>query len=356
MLKSYINNIIYGEDSVLLQELNLIKKEIKKLKNSLSTINKTLDDNQKQNREEKKLKRWIEVTTKIGCSNNCIYCPQDMLLSSYCKGARNITMTLKDFKRALSHIPQWLDIDFAGFNEPFENSEAFDMVEYAILKGYKVSVFTTLKGLSSNKIEQLKKLNLKSIVIHLPDEEGMMKMQVDIEYLKKLRQLYDLNLPNVKYLCIGSVHKKIDKCIADLAKKDKKITYRADNLKNDSKLSDKLKYNENCGRVISGKQKIICSRRINYHGLDRTATHVECSVLLPDGSLVLCCQDYGLKHVLGNLYEQNYEIIMHGNVMREIEQSMFCLNNNEILCRKCEFACKYDEEKWKNFEKEGFYK
>lgn len=354
MLKKYLNNVICDEDSVLFQELNSIKKEIKKLKNSISAISNTSDNN--FNKVGGGLVRWVEITTKIGCSNNCIYCPQDLLLKSYCEKTRNMQMTLENFKRALSHIPQWLDIAFAGMNEPFENPAAFEMVEYATTNGYKVSIYTTLKGLSSNQIEKLRKLNLKRIVIHLPDNEGMMKLQVDIDYLTKLRQLFNLNLPNVRYVCIGSVHKKIDENIAKCVKKEKKIIFRAGNLKDANKLSGELKYSENCGRVISEKQKVICSRRINYKGLDRTATHVECSVLLPDGSLVLCCQDYGLKHVLGNLYEQDYETIMYGDVMKKIEQSMLCSNNHEILCRKCEFACEYNEEKWENFEKTRLYK
>lgn len=356
MLRKYLNNVICGGDSVLFQELHSIKKEIKKLKNSISTVSNTLDDNLHQSREERKLKRWVEITTKIGCSNNCIYCPQDLLLSSYCKKTCKTQMKLEDFKRALSHIPQWLDINFAGMNEPFENPEAFEMVEYAIINGYKVSIFTTLKGLSINQIEKLGKLNLKSIVVHLPDNEKMMNLQVNKDYLSRLRQFFDLNLSNVKYVCIGSVHKMIDEKISKCVKQDKKVIFRAGNLKDADKWPGELKHNENCGRIINEKQRVICSRRLNYNRLDRTATHVECSVLLPDGSLILCCQDYGLKHVLGNLYEQDYETIMYGDVMKEIEQSMSCLNNHEILCRKCEFACEYSKEKWENFENYGSYK
>ena len=30
-------------------------------------------------------------------------------------------------------------------------------------------------------------------------------------------------------------------------------------------------------------------------------------VLLPDGTVILCCMDYGMKHVLGNLLEMDYK-------------------------------------------------
>ena len=33
------------------------------------------------------------------------------------------------------------------------------------------------------------------------------------------------------------------------------------------------------------------------------------NVLLPNGDMTLCCMDYGLKHILGNLYKQEYKDI-----------------------------------------------
>jgi hypothetical protein len=34
------------------------------------------------------------------------------------------------------------------------------------------------------------------------------------------------------------------------------------------------------------------------------------NVLLPNGDVTLCCMDYSLKHLLGNLYERSYEEII----------------------------------------------
>ena len=34
--------------------------------------------------------------------------------------------------------------------------------------------------------------------------------------------------------------------------------------------------------------------------------------MFPDGTLVVCCQDYGMKHVLGNLLEESWEEIRAG--------------------------------------------
>jgi hypothetical protein len=34
------------------------------------------------------------------------------------------------------------------------------------------------------------------------------------------------------------------------------------------------------------------------------------NVLLPNGDISLCCMDYGLQHILGNLFESSYEDIV----------------------------------------------
>jgi hypothetical protein len=48
------------------------------------------------------------------------------------------------------------------------------------------------------------------------------------------------------------------------------------------------------------------------------------NVLLPDGRVSLCCMDYGLEQILGNLFEQEYDDI--------IPVPFSCFN----LCSHCE--------------------
>lgn len=306
--------------------------------------------------EEKKsskpyvLKRWIEITTKIGCSNNCAYCPQKKLVSTYCTNPeRKTEMCFEDFKLALRHIPKWLDVCFTGMNEPFENKDAFQMVEYAVEKGYKVHVYSTLKALTRIQIEQFRNLKIKTFVIHLPDKAGMMCLEPDEEYINKLKAFDSIVQKNVKYVCIGELHPAIPKEIAEKVNCDKVVMLRAGNVLKNEKISDNLNFHPNCGRVIGADKKVICNRRLRYKEQDRKATHAEATILLPDGSVILCCQDWGLEHTLGNLYEQDYESVMYGEVMQEIEKSMFCENDKDILCRRCEYALEYDEKRWENF-------
>jgi hypothetical protein len=57
--------------------------------------------------------------------------------------------------------------------------------------------------------------------------------------------------------------------------------------------------------------------------------------LLPNGDLALCCMDFGLKHVIGNLREQTIDEIYKGPIFKKILQS-FSDPSVDSLCRVCE--------------------
>lgn len=300
------------------------------------------------------LQRWVEITPTMGCSNNCKYCPQSKLLSTYFKNDKNrkSSMTLMDFKKVLSNIPKDVSIDFAGMAEPFLNKEAFSMVEYAVNEGYDVHIFTTLRGLTKVQLEKLAEMPLGSFVVHVADDEKLMNITVDEEYIEKIKMCNDLNFTNIEFVVIGNVHKEVRSAVKGKIEEIKIIT-RGNNL-DFSKLPDHIKDLNHENLDVKGK-KVICGRRFFNLSVSKPATKVEITVMLPDGTLLLCCMDYGMNHILGNLYEESYEDIMNGLAMQKIEKSMFCENNDYLLCRDCESVILYDESAWKNFDKRGIY-
>lgn len=57
--------------------------------------------------------------------------------------------------------------------------------------------------------------------------------------------------------------------------------------------------------------------------------------MLPDGRVIICSNDWGMKHVLGNLLEQSYEDIMNGEEAQRIRRAMNDETKDVILCRNC---------------------
>lgn len=301
------------------------------------------------------LQKWIEFTLNIGCPNNCLYCPQKTFINKYFEKDKNRKkeMTLEDFKAILVNVPKDVDIDFAGFGEPFVNPEAIDMMEYATSNGYRVHIYSTLRELDLEKLERLKKIPISSFIVHLPDEDGLIKLKVDDNYLEVLRKFVSLNIPNTDYMVIGRIHHLIPPIINRHLESTPIVT-RGKNI-DKSKFPEHITFSELKEICIPDTTKVLCNRRFSNKTKGDRPTCTETTILLPDGTLVLCCQDWGLKHQLGNLYENTYLEIINGPVMKRIEDSMMCKNSDYLLCRNCEWAVVWDKQKWQNFEKCGCY-
>ena len=62
------------------------------------------------------------------------------------------------------------------------------------------------------------------------------------------------------------------------------------------------------------------------------------NILLPNADVALCCNDYGLQHIIGNLLNQSYDSLFHSNEFRRVKAGMQD-NASEILCRYCSQPC-----------------
>ena len=279
---------------------------------------------------------FIEFTTVIGCRNNCSYCPQTKLVHSYFSSSprRPQILTLQNFKKILHQIPQNIEINFSGFSEPFQNSDCTDMIIYAHQQGYIVNIYTTLRGLTIKSfkkiIENISFKNSKKsrFIIHLPSEDKSEHIPVNQTYLKLLTTIINSKI-NVSYTYLGdNLSTQVEKLLNQhhLHVHYAKTISRAGNLSLNKIKTPQLKSKQlNCG---------------NYQNSLRG------HVILPDGTVVLCCMDYGLKHVLGNLLTHNYTDILNSP---ELKKVLLGLKNPQAntLCRHCELATS-DNQRSKN--------
>lgn len=234
----------------------------------------------------------IEITTSLPCSINCRLCPQDILRKKY--RGRSF-LSLYDFKTIIDKIPREIKITFSGFSEPFLNYYTMDMIEYAAQKGHKIDLYSTLIGLKTEDVSRLAKIGLNFFVLHLPDSLGNAHILITEEYLHTL----------------AMVLKNINIDIFSVMNKSFPNNGRAGNLSE-----------------FKGHRK----------GFFR-CTYLENNifVLLPSCDVVLCCNDYGLQHVLGNLLTQDYIEIVNCKEYKTIKRNRFMLDG-DILCRKCKCA------------------
>lgn len=269
----------------------------------------------------------IEVTPKVGCSVNCRFCPQKLLLSRYYKDNRNrkSEMSFDDFKIFLEKIPANTILDWSGFVEPFLNPAAIDMMEYASSKGIEQNLFTTLQGLDYKTFHRVLQIPFDEVVLHTADRFGYANITITDLYLKMIKEIVSAKkIDGTPFLtsanCQFEPSEEVTAITAGKVKIYCEMSDRAGNLENkDNKLASKH---------LSGK--IACSR-------SRILNH---NVLLPDGSLVLCCNDFGLDYVLGNLNTDTYDDIQHSVVMANILKGTNSESYSDFICRKCMFAVK----------------
>lgn len=267
----------------------------------------------------------MEVTPSIGCRVHCKYCPQDILVKRYFKNDKNrkSVMTLDDYKRYLDMLPIDTIIDFSGFVEPFLNADSVEMMIYTAEQKHKMTLYTTFRGLSYEDFQVVKNLPFNYVCIHTPDADGYAAIPMTEEYFTIFKEaLVSKKADGTSFIdtanCQSRPHPKIIDITNGKLKIYCELQDRAGNLDTNSNVLSHAK----------NKGKMICSRapRLNHN------------VLLPDGTIVLCCNDFGMRHVLGNLNESTYDEIISGISARNIKEAMNKGNVSGNICEKCIFA------------------
>lgn len=262
----------------------------------------------------------MEFTTcvpKKGCVVDCVFCPQQTLLSVY-KGEKNLS--LDNFKRIVDKIPEEVRITFAGFTEPWLNKQCTDMLLYAHETGHPVSAFTTVVGMTIEDIERIKHIPFAGrpnggFTVHLPDQERKAKHPIAGKFIETVEYMHKVHneIQNFSVMCMGTVHESVRHLWPDAPVYD--MWSRAGNLIGEAALKPEV--NKYIFKSIDhGDQPMTC-------GCDERLYH---NVCMPNGDVALCCMDYKLEHITGNILESTYDEV--------VPAPYSCYE----MCNKCENA------------------
>ncbi len=262
----------------------------------------------------------MEITTVIGCKVNCHHCPQGRIIKQYRRRGESREMSLETFQRCLEKLPLAVRVDFSGMAEPWLNSACTEMVLHAVSSGHRVAIYTTLVGMSEADFDLLAGLELEAFVIHVPDAGNLAKIPVTPEYLHLLRRVVETplmvrNSSNYKASSHGPMHPAVAPIVEPRLPVDYRLHDRAGNV-------DHLPAER---RSVPGP--LVC----------RWGPLLNRNVLLPDGSVLLCCMDYGMEHTLGNLLACSYEELFTGEEAARLEAGLQD-PATPILCRACSEA------------------
>ena len=247
---------------------------------------------------------------------------------------RETMMSVETFKKCLSSVDSSVDIHFSGYVEAFENPNAIDMVEHAIEKGHNVGINTTLMFVNNEIIDRLVKIGkFKHFHVHTPSatyfetigrinktsflrNDPRDRDKKGKEISEKYFDLLGYMIKNAR--AVGahfhthsapgfSLHPEIEerfgKEMRGIGYGNRGLNSRAGNI---GKLTGEALWKDNwCNRIIH-------------------------NVLLPDGSVQLCCQDYGLEEPVGNLLHMPYHEIFQTKRFDEI------LCGKASICQRCD--------------------
>ncbi len=262
----------------------------------------------------------MEITTGIGCRIDCRHCPQSRLVARYRVRSGVMKMTFDLFRECLAKIPPDVEIHFSGMSEPWLNGECTRMLLHAAAENRRIAVYTTLQGMTDPDFDAMREVGYQYFTIHVPDAHGNSRIPVDEGYLRFLDRVvrYPLNVAiERQFSCHGALHPAVRAIVEGSGFRlyDSMID-RAGNLENSG------------AGPTAHRGRITC---------ERAGDRLNRNVLLPDGTVLLCCMDYNMDHVLGNLHLQGYADLFEGKVHRSVSMSLEP-ENPPSLCRKCSVA------------------
>ena len=249
----------------------------------------------------------IEITLSDSCAVMCTYCPQ----SNYIKGYKDLNtdkknMSIEDYKIILGNIDLVLEgIAFTGFTEPLLNKEWYEIIKHTIDSGWITVLNTTLFKVTSEDVDRMVGLDIP-IEIHFTDSKLKFKEKIYKEFASKYKGELRFHY-----------YKEKGKSLIPVGLGGSKGTLqdRGGNLDKDQ-----------APQTTVRKGPVVCTTMRQYS-----------NVVLPNGDVSVCCSDFGLKHILGNLLTTKLLDIHKSEKMKDFNRKMDEGDEN-FICNRCSYS------------------
>lgn len=242
--------------------------------------------------------RSVEFNVRIGCPIRCGYCPQDKVISS---GYTVKTLELDVLSKVLNNASKGghvIDVVFSGHSEPLSVPNWRDLLSYSHSHPLvdRVVLFSTGYKLTEEDILTLSSMRKITAIWHIGDKDLMPGF--DESFIDKIPTVYRL-MPKSKFVCVGldNTFHKLKKVVeeAGASLTFDKVINRAGNL--ESVFYSDSKSTVNLGIIKKDTRAVTC----------RYVNDFKRPVVMPDGTTLVCPNDYGSDLVIGNLAKQEWD-------------------------------------------------
>jgi uncharacterized Fe-S cluster-containing radical SAM superfamily enzyme len=275
----------------------------------------------------------LNITATSSCKAKCVYCPQDRFTSAMEGQPRHLSCL--EFAELLPGLAgtHFEVVSFGGFTEPFENPEIVELITMASEQPFvdQIHIYTNGESLTPRIAERLQGVRLGYVDISSHGfDEGTYRRTRPFLDVTKIREnvLFLLqNRGNIDRLTI-SVTGPFGSP-ASLAELEMFCAQYGAGF-------ERRDLHSRAGLLHIGREsKVMKSGPFRCAKFD-----FEKPVLLPGGDLVLCCQDFALEHVIGNLHRQTFAEILRDSPVRKrvLETSAGLREDPTLKCYHCTFC------------------
>ena len=275
--------------------------------------------------------KYIQIETTTTCNQRCNFCPV-----SVAKRPKQ-TMSLAVVDKIISSLRAYnIEKVFVnGFNEPTYDKQLVEKVRRLHDAGFSVDLNTNGSGLTPKLTKDLLQNGVVSFTINISTLDAT-------EYLETRGNL-DIKrvIPHIEYLLEQKLSQKFDVILLILGHLDKQHGINIQSIAKQFAGSSAQILICPIADFAAGATQIL-SKDV-YHKTLRGCVSERQNQWLhftPDGSAILCCQDYFEQYKIGNIAEETVTDIHQGE---QINQLRRWISGEEVapedfICRSCVFA------------------
>lgn len=278
--------------------------------------------------------RYVQLEAHTVCNQSCYFCP----VSIAPREAHSMSMDFyRDIARQVAELGEPIEAVFMiAYNEPTADPRFVEQVQVLREAGLPPATLTNGSGLTPKRVDQLIELG------------GLRFLSINLSTLNRERYAADrgkdqlpLVLRNLDYAQSRPVADQMD--IVVLGTGDE--VHQRDFEEIEARFADtrfSAKYfvvNDRAGYLEVGMIGDGVDRRLggcDYMG-SRPIQHIHIN---PYGQLLLCCQDYDEKEVLGDLREQSLREILVSEEFARARRQVYGLEEApaSYICRNCKYS------------------
>lgn len=252
-------------------------------------------------------KNHLEVTLTAGCPMMCSYCPQTNFIKGFkaLNTAKRNFMSFDDYQVILAnvdhHVPH---VYFTGFTEPIGHKEWYKFVEYTKQQNYKVTFNTTFYSATKETIDTLIDLDV-DVEVHITDSKIEIPEEIYVYFAEKYKKR-SMPIFNV------FTQKGVSRIPQNIQAFGHRPNSRADNL-------------DHIPRAVYDVP-VRCQENRFFS-----------NVVMPNGDVSVCCSDFSVKHILGNLLTTKLKDIHKSEAIKQFLRKM---NEGDptFICNNCHYA------------------